>query len=419
LLDLASDSLAELSIDRIPDDGKYRKQMNDRQLNRFFKKFMEVRIWRDNSCSLFTQLKVHVQVFMNQLAGQCHQHVHDMTSEPDGHLLIRFCWTPASGEFFSEAEAPVLAPASIIICPTKISMVPPQRQDDFRIRAIQTSCEDLLERDEERENSYCLLERIQNEDNDSLYGETIYIAQLHRRALILNRAFQEKVMDGLAQTMTGITVVPKIEGLQEPASTFSILAGSAVLTTVLSERGLEISQPLATVKILRRESVSQKNEAVPDRISTTEQSSNSNLVEVDFMRNGQQSQVKIICAPIKKKARMREKLNKYVLPNPRCEWPLTAYIADPIRLSVVCNGPAQILEMVRWFVESQVCRARQCVLFCFIQRENRDTRKEDRYLVLGGRESQPLEERWFDNKGCLWRTSSTLGGLTLSLSSLK
>ena len=213
LLDLASDSLAELSIGQLPDDGKYKKEMTDHHLNRFLKKFMEVRIWRDNSCSLFTQLKVHVQVFMNQLAGQCHKHVHDMASEPDGHLLIHFCWKPGTGEFFSEADALVVAPADNIICPNKIS-IPPQRQDDLRIRAIHTSNDDLLERDEERKDSYCMLECILNEDNDSLYGETVYIAQLHRRALILNRAFQQKVMDGLAQTMTGIAVVPEIEGLQ-------------------------------------------------------------------------------------------------------------------------------------------------------------------------------------------------------------
>jgi len=389
LLDLASDSLAELSIGRLPDDGKYKKQMNDHQLNHFFKKFMEARIWRDNSCLLFTQFKVHVQVFINQLAGQCHQHVHDMTSEPDGHLLIHFCWTSASGEFFSEAEALVLAPEDIVICPTKISMVPPQRQDDLRVRAIQTSSEDLLERDRERVDGYLLerrvhgyqlglqLERTQSVDDPSC-GETVYIAQLHRRALILNHAFQQKVMDGLAQTMTGIAVVPEtgnvVEGLQEPTNTIGILTGTAVLT-VTSEWGSEDSQPLTPVKMESTvtESVSKKCAVVSDRIcsmSTTDLSTTSNLVEVDFMRNGQQSQVKIIFAPIKKKARMREKLNKYVLPNPRCEWPLTAYIADPIRLSVVCNGPAQMLEMVRWFVESQVFRAHQFVLLRFVRPEN-------------------------------------------------
>jgi len=45
-------------------------------------------------------------------------------------------------------------------------------------------------------------------------------------------------------------------------------------------------------------------------------------------------------------------------------------------------------------------------------RENRDTRKKDRYPVLRGRESRPLEERLFDKKGCLWRTRSAPWGLT-------
>ena len=47
-------------------------------------------------------------------------------------------------------------------------------------------------------------------------------------------------------------------------------------------------------------------------------------------------------------------------------------------------------------------------------RENRDTRKDESSWV--GRELRPLEEILFDNKGCLWRTSSTLRGLTLSQS---
>jgi len=41
-------------------------------------------------------------------------------------------------------------------------------------------------------------------------------------------------------------------------------------------------------------------------------------------------------------------------------------------------------------------------------RENKDKRKEDRYPVLGGHESRPLKERFFDNKDRLWRKGSTL-----------
>lgn len=47
--------------------------------------------------------------------------------------------------------------------------------------------------------------------------------------------------------------------------------------------------------------------------------------------------------------RIREKLAEYKAD--RAEWPLTSCILDPIRTSVVCGGPAHILNLVKWFVD--------------------------------------------------------------------
>ncbi len=41
---------------------------------------------------------------------------------------------------------------------------------------------------------------------------------------------------------------------------------------------------------------------------------------------------------------MREKLSEYAAEG--AAWPLTASILDPVRLSVICDGPQQILEVV-------------------------------------------------------------------------
>ena len=41
---------------------------------------------------------------------------------------------------------------------------------------------------------------------------------------------------------------------------------------------------------------------------------------------------------------MREKLSEYAAEG--AAWPLTASILDPVRLSVICNGPRQILEVI-------------------------------------------------------------------------
>ena len=45
--------------------------------------------------------------------------------------------------------------------------------------------------------------------------------------------------------------------------------------------------------------------------------------------------------------RMREKLAEYKADG--AEWPLTACILDPVRTSLICSGPAHMLEVAQWF----------------------------------------------------------------------
>ncbi len=65
---------------------------------------------------------------------------------------------------------------------------------------------------------------------------------------------------------------------------------------------------------------------------------------------GVASDVSVCPAPTKTAARMREKLAEYEAEG--AIWPLTAQILDPVRASVVCHGPAEMLEAAQWFVEN-------------------------------------------------------------------
>jgi hypothetical protein len=40
---------------------------------------------------------------------------------------------------------------------------------------------------------------------------------------------------------------------------------------------------------------------------------------------------------------------RYAPPHPGAIWPLSANILDPVRLSLVADGPAHMLEVVKWF----------------------------------------------------------------------
>jgi hypothetical protein len=55
-------------------------------------------------------------------------------------------------------------------------------------------------------------------------------------------------------------------------------------------------------------------------------------------------------APQKMIGRMREKLVEYR--EEGAQWPLTACILDPVRASVVCDGPAQMMEVICWILEA-------------------------------------------------------------------
>jgi hypothetical protein len=60
--------------------------------------------------------------------------------------------------------------------------------------------------------------------------------------------------------------------------------------------------------------------------------------------------VEVIAAPLKRLARMREKLVEYAplgpgAAGPGAGWPLSANILDPVRASIVCSGPAHMLQV--------------------------------------------------------------------------
>jgi hypothetical protein len=59
--------------------------------------------------------------------------------------------------------------------------------------------------------------------------------------------------------------------------------------------------------------------------------------------------VDVFSAPVKTIDRMREKVLEYATESHGGGWPLCANILDPVRSSVVCRGPAQILQVFQWF----------------------------------------------------------------------
>jgi hypothetical protein len=133
-------------------------------------------------------------------------------------------------------------------------------------------------------------------------------------------------------------------------------------TSVASSRAASISANLggsgSQWKRLGRD-LKGSSEVVPQRCSSASTESGHHGTQIVCAFRGGTAVVEVLTAPVKTLARMREKVLEYSAEAAACVpgsqpgwvWPQAARIVDPIRTSIVCNGPAQILEAFRWFSE--------------------------------------------------------------------
>jgi hypothetical protein len=242
-------------------------------------------------------------------------------------------------------------------------------------------------------------------------NEEVFLAQLHRRALLLNNRFQDAVKEIVlchavdkesarfepepvgfdaqhpTATLTGvfeeysvrpttssssIARPPSAQALDGPPSGFSDVRSwwsrRASATLVHESPGwlataADSRKPSAGGNIIQGNRLGRglkgSSEVFPQRCSSASTESGNHGTQIMCAFRGGAAVVEVLTAPVKTLARMREKVLEYsaeaAASGPDCQpgwvWPQTARIVDPVRTSIVCNGPAQILEAFRWFCE--------------------------------------------------------------------
>ena len=83
-----------------------------------------------------------------------------------------------------------------------------------------------------------------------------------------------------------------------------------------------------------------------ESMENTRKSLSVPAVQCQFV-SGEKS-VWVIPAPVKALGRMQEKVAEYC--SESAPWPRTGSILDPVRATVVCQGPAEMLEVAGWFL---------------------------------------------------------------------
>jgi hypothetical protein len=87
--------------------------------------------------------------------------------------------------------------------------------------------------------------------------------------------------------------------------------------------------------------------------------------EVQCQFIARQGPVWVIPAPVKGMARMKEKVAEYNAEG--APWPRAGSILDPVRATVVCQGPADMLEVARWFLSEEGREGRPGLPVCRIK----------------------------------------------------
>jgi hypothetical protein len=181
-----------------------------------------------------------------------------------------------------------------------------------QVAAIRVTDEDRREALVEEEQGHATrVHRQHVATRPPLRDEEVFVSQLHHRARLVNGAFQRFVLDVVLRHATQLSPTEQdtpvaAKGHSRPQPPTTLPTGSR------GERGVH-------------------------------------AVECAF-GDGDEGWVEVHLAGVKSAARMREKLGKYAPPHPRARWPLSANILDPVRVSVVCEGPSQVLETVEWFM---------------------------------------------------------------------
>ncbi len=217
-----------------------------------------------------------------------------------------------------------------------------------------------------------------------LKGEDVFIAHLYHRAQLLNPEFQEEVLKlvhGHAAPEIDLQEADIEEPEQEPFMAEALKNNSPVLgQTVVVE--IDSSAPSicnrggaavnasnsAGVQINTANLIFQNNAELggtPFNSADCKNKFGRHMLENNatasagictacsvlcVFSEGSSDHVEVCAGTVKTQARMREKLAEYAMEG--FAWPLTACILDPVRVSVVCNGPARILEVANWFISA-------------------------------------------------------------------
>ena len=228
-----------------------------------------------------------------------------------------------------------------------------------------------------------------HEQKLTILDEEVFVSQLQRRARILDDGFQAAVLHSVQDFAVPVTVAD-CDANKLATAGVEIGCGSVVLNAMPSTQQISMSVTLVNLnssgtpddyanpdkdtpanlaswrkwdgqggdKYVARKSsglgmLDKGLESTLDEQSSkscghkASSSGHDGVITLECNFHSGPGQVDVQRAPIKTAGRMLEKIKEYA--DKGAAWPLTGCILDPVRASVVCPGPAEMVEVLSWF----------------------------------------------------------------------
>ncbi|EKX41377.1 hypothetical protein GUITHDRAFT_112591 [Guillardia theta CCMP2712] len=275
-----------------------------RRFRFFLDKFIRAKVWMEDQ-ELFERLREACRENVEAMRADCEARFSQLINSPSGSRLEQLSWDKEDKQIFSSPNPSSERGRTLSSSSMELNMWDKYssgfmeggnkktlhllRQDSYQVRAIEVD-------EASRMESRISFNKLAESGEVSCVREDVFISQLQQLASRLNSAFHKAILD-----------------------------------IILKHCRTQISSGVTSSALLQRRS--------------------SQIFSCQMLhRQGEIAAVFPSCKTVKS---MTEKLKDFGPPHPAAVWPLTANVLDPVRMCIICQDAADMLEVVSWLEEHQ------------------------------------------------------------------
>uniref|UniRef100_A0A7S0F320 Uncharacterized protein n=1 Tax=Hanusia phi TaxID=3032 RepID=A0A7S0F320_9CRYP len=280
------------------------EEPEDRRFRYFLEKFIKAKIWAEDEV-LFERLQEICRANVEAMRSHCEERYSQLIDSPSGSKLEQLCWRKEDKEIIPPQNPKYGREKGFSSSSTNLNVwskyasgfmegmrsrkLHMLRQDSYEVRAIEVDEASKVE-------SKVAFRRLAERGEAACVDEDVFITQLQQQAQRLNASFH-----------------------------------SCIFSVILQRCRKEISSGFTSSALFDLKTAQVAACRMVDR----------------------EAEIAVVFPSCKTVKSMKEKLQDMAPPHHAAIWPLTANFLDPVRMCVICQDAADMLEVFSWLEEHE------------------------------------------------------------------